>query len=437
MNKSWLWFLLLVGEVWVWSVLGHAQALHAITGAEPAAERLAGQGGATVTLRELVREAMEHNPGIEASRYTAESKRAMILPSQTLPDPTFAFQNMGNLFPPTLQEGDPSSARTYGIEQEVPFPGKLALKGKIAEMEAAAESWNHTQKQRDVVADLKVAFYDYYFIHKSLQTVHEDKHLLQNFADIAQEKYRVGQGIQQDVLKAHVEISKLIERATILEQRRGSTEVQITSLLNRAPGAPLGTPAEVSKAGLRYSLEQLNAMAVSSFPALKVQEREIERNRYSVELSRKNYYPDFTLGFTYFERTVPEMYGLGLNVKVPLYFWRKQRNELASAKSGLESARKQYDNALTTLYAKIKDGYLVASTADKLVVLYQKNVIPQARLALESAVAGYQVGKVDFLTLLDNLVTLFDYELKYYEVLTDFQKALARLEPYVGVELTE
>ena len=115
-----------------------------------------------------------------------------------------------------------------------------------------------------------------------------------------------------------------------------------------------------------------------------------------MELSRKNYYPDFTLGFTYFERTVPEMYGLGLNVKVPLYFWRKQRNELASAKSGLESARKQYDNALTTLYAKIKDGYLVASTADKLVVLYQKNVIPQARLALESAVAGYQVGKVDF-----------------------------------------
>ena len=101
--------------------------------------------------------------------------------------------------------------------------------------------------------------------------MHEDKHLLQNFADIAQEKYRVGQGIQQDVLKAHVEISKLIERATILEQRRGSTEVQITSLLNRAPGAPLGTPAEVSKAGLRYSLEQLNAMAVSSFPALKVQ----------------------------------------------------------------------------------------------------------------------------------------------------------------------
>jgi outer membrane protein, heavy metal efflux system len=437
MKKSWLLFLLLVGEVWVWSVLGHAQSLHAMAGAEPAAERLAGQGGETVTLSELVREAREHNPGIEASQHAADAKQALIVPARTLPDPMFGFQNMGDLIPPTLQEGDPSSARTFSLEQEVPFPGKLALKGKMAEMEAAGERWNHEEKQRAVVAEVKMAYYDYYYLTKALDTVQKDKGLLQNFAEIAQEKYRVGQGIQQDVLKAHVEISKLLERTTLLEQRRGSSVAQINGLLYRTPGTPLGKPEEVRKAAFPYSVEQLNEMAVSGFPTLKVQEREVDRNQYAVELSRKNYYPDFILGFTYFDRTVPTMYGLMFNVKVPLYFWRKQENELKSAKSSLLSARKQYENALTTLYAKIKDGYLVADTSQRLVDLYRNNVIPQAKLALESAVAGYQVGKVDFLTLVDNLVTLLEYELKYYEVLTDFQKALARLEPYVGVELTE
>jgi outer membrane protein TolC len=91
---------------------------------------------------------------------------------------------------------------------------------------------------------------------------------------------------------------------------------------------------------------------------------------------------------------------------------------------------------LATLHASLRDTYLVASTSERLVNLYGSSVIPQARLALESALAGYQVGRVDFLALIDSLVTLLDYELKYYEVLTDFQKALARLEPYVGSELT-
>jgi outer membrane protein TolC len=187
---------------------------------------------------------------------------------------------------------------------------------------------------------------------------------------------------------------------------------------------------------LRYSLEQLQGMAEANFPELKVREREIDRNQYAVALTQKSYYPDFTLGFTYFERTVPSMYGYMLNVKVPLYFWRKQRNELESAAFSLESAKKQRENTLATLHASLRDTYLVAGTSERLVNLYGSSVIPQARLALESAIAGYQVGRVDFLALIDSLVTLLDYELKYYEVLTDFQKALARLEPYVGSELT-
>jgi outer membrane protein TolC len=186
---------------------------------------------------------------------------------------------------------------------------------------------------------------------------------------------------------------------------------------------------------LPYSFDELYQIARTRYPQLQMQEREIERNQHRVELARREFYPDFTLGFTAVERTVPEMYGFMVNARVPLYFWRKQRPELESARLGLDSARKQRDNTTALLHAKMRELHVVATTSERLVELYRTGVVPQARLSLEFALASYQVGSVDFLTVLDNFVTLLDYELKYYEALTDYQKALVQLEPYTGLEL--
>jgi outer membrane protein, heavy metal efflux system len=436
MKKGCLALMVFLGMMVAWAGYVPAQGFKSFGQSPHTAEPAVELAQETVTLEQLVHEAEENNPAISASRHNIDAKKAMVLPARTLPDPTFGFQTMGDLIPPQLQQGDPSSARTFSLEQEVPFPGKLSIKGKMAETEASVEEWNHEKTKRDVIADLKAAYFDFYLVHKSLETVSRDKELLQSFAEIAQEKYRVGQGIQQDVFKAQVEISKLLEKRTVLEQRRSTIAAQINSLLYRNPGTPLGRPAELKLPSLSYQLEQLNDMAQSGFPELRVKQHEIERNQYAVDLARKNYYPDFTLGFTYFNRTVPEMYGLALNVKVPLYFWRKQREELASARSSLNSARLVRDNAAAQLYAKLQENYTLARSSEKLAGLYQHDLIPQSRLSLESATASYQVGRADFLKVTDSLLTLLEYELKYYEVVTEFHKALARLEPYVGLTLT-
>jgi len=392
----------------------------------------------TVTLGELVREAVERNPAIQAAQHSAAAKKEMIQPARTLPDPTLGFQQMGDINPPGLQRGDPSSGRTYSITQDVPFPGKLDLKGKIAESEFESESWNQQQTQLQVVADLKVAYYNLYLLDKSTSIVQENKALLEQFAQTAEAKYRVGQGIQQDVLKAYVEISKLIDRLTVLEQRRAATESEINSLLYRPPGTPLGKPAKIEKAELRRSFDELYQLARTNYPALQMQEREISRNQHKVELARKEFYPDFTLGFSTVERSaLSEMYGIMVNARIPLYFWRKQQPELSSANMSLDSARKQRDNTAAVLHAKLKDLYLTATTSERLLELYGTGVIPQAKIALDSVVAGYRVGSVDFLALMDSFITLLDYQLKYYEVLTEYQKALAQLEPYTGIELTQ
>jgi cobalt-zinc-cadmium efflux system outer membrane protein len=391
----------------------------------------------TITLEELVKAAVERNPAIQAAQRAVEAKELLITPAGTLPEPTLTFQTMGDFIPPTLMRGDPSSARTFGLEQEIPFPGKLGIKSKIAAAEAEVERWNYERIRLEVIAEIKQAYYDLCFLHKSLEIVRKDKELLRKFAQVAEEKYRVGQGIQQDVLKAHVEISKLDDRLTVLEGKRGITESLINSLLYRPSRTPVGIPEPIQKSELRYSLEELEELARKSFPMLKMQEREIARNQYAVELADKEFYPDFSFGFTYFNREdMPEMYGLMVSAKIPLYFWRKQRPELEAARLNLVGAERQHDSTASSLHYKLGEAHISAVQAERLIQLYSKGVIPQATLSLESSIAGYQVGNVDFLTLIDNLVTLLEYELKYHESLTDFQKALARLEPLVGVELT-
>ncbi|MBI3939419.1 MAG: TolC family protein, partial [Acidobacteria bacterium] len=377
------------------------------------------------------------NPLLQSARRGVDAKKSLVAPATTLPEPTVSFQTMGNFFPPTLQGGDPSSGRNFIFTQEIPFPGKLRLQGRVALSEADAEWWSYEQLRRQMVSEIKVAYYEHWLITKSQEIVGKDKDLLEKFAQIADAKYRVGEGIQQDVVKAQVEVSKLLDRSVILQQREGVSQAQINSLLYRRPESPLGRLADITESAFGLSLEELYRLAVANSPMLKMQERMIDRSEYGVQLARKNFYPDFEVGFNYINRTAnPEMYGLMVAAKIPLYFWRKQSPELDSAAATLSGARKKYDWLHARLYFELKDLYLSATTSRKLLELYGKGIIPQSTVSLESATSGYQVGRVDFLTLIENLVTLLDYELKYYEVLADYQKALARLEAMVGVELT-
>lgn len=389
-----------------------------------------------IALEDLVREALENNREILAARRRYDAARARVLQAATLPEPMLSVGSMGNLLPLSVQHGDPSSARILSFSQDIPFPGKLSLQSKVAGAEAQAEWWEYELVWRRVIADLKGAYYDLYFVDKSIEVVNKTKDLLQQFLKIAEVRYQVGKAAQQDVLKAQTEISILLERLAVLEQKRASTVAQINSLLFRPPDTPLGRPAEVRKSELPYSLDQLYQMALQRYPGLKKQQRVIDREHYNVALMRKEFYPDFGISFQYLQRpAMPDMWGVMVGVKVPLYFWRKQRPALEEAAAELAAARQTHEQISADLLFQIKDRYLLATTAERLLRLYGEGIIPQATLTLESSMASYQVGAVDFLTLLTNVMTVLTYELNYYEQLATFQKSLAQLEPLVGVEL--
>ncbi len=388
-------------------------------------------------LDHLVQLLLENNPAILAARRAIDAKRAMVTSARALPDPTISFQTMGNLLPPTVMAGDPSSARVLTLSQEIPFPGKVNLQGQIASAEADAESWKYEEVRREKVADLKMAYYDLYMAQKLTDIVNKSKDLLTQFREISEARYKVGEGEQQDLIKSQVEISRLLDRLTTLQREKDTAAARINTLLYRPPDSPIDRVPELPVPKLTVSLDDLYHKASDNNPLVRMNRKEIDKSELSVSLAKKSFYPDFEVGFSYYNRRdLPEMYGLMFKAKVPLYFWRKQRPELESATADLLGQRRQYDNTLSTLYFSLKDPYLKTTTDGNLLELYGKAIVPQATLALESSISSYRVGKVDFLSLLSNQQTVLEYEMKYYEVLVDFYKALVTLESLTGEVLT-
>ncbi len=392
------------------------------------------------TLKALVTELDEHNPEIAAARGSVDASVAAIAPAGALPDPTISAGYMSGVkaFPFFPTTNPPDSFRQFGATQEFPYPGKLSLRTKIAVSESDAQRWTSEATRRRLVAELKSAYYEYVFVNRSLDVLSRNKARLDEFRQIADARYSVGKAMQQDVLKAQVEISLLLERQALLSQQRAALRAQINGLLDRKPETPLDLALTYEPASLTHSLEDLQALAAQNNPKVKRDERMVTRGEQMLALAKRDVLPDLAVNFTTQQMVgdMPWMYGVDFMVKVPIFWSRKQRPLIAQAAALLDSNRRMRENTLAQTAAQITDTYALAETSRRLVTLYGDSVLPQARLALESSLASYEVGGVDFLTVLTNFITVLNYEISYQEQTARFHEALARLEPLVGIALT-
>jgi outer membrane protein TolC len=392
----------------------------------------------TQGLDDLIQEALAKNPGVQSALRQVEALRHRVPQVKTLPDPTVSAGWAGNITPFSVQNGDPSSTRAFTASQAIPYPGKLKLRGEIADREAEAAWWDYEAARRKLVADVKSAYYDYFAASKAVEITQKNKDLLQKLSSIAEARYRVGKGVQQDVLRSQVEISLLQQRLTVFEQLQRTAQVRLNTLLFRDPEAQLPPPASFEPAKIGHSLDELYTLARGQDTGLQREQRVIERNQYAVNLARKDYRPDFSVGYMYQQRpALPDMHGFTVAANIPIFYRTKQREAVREQTEQLTSSQRSKENRQTELFFAVKEQYLLAQASERLYQLYSQAVVPQSSLALESSMASYQVGSVDFLTILTNFTVVLDYEVSYYRELANYQMALARLEPLVGVELTK
>ena len=409
-----------------WSVRGEGSG--SVT---PNSTVYSSQAERRIDLANLIEELESVNPEIRAARQRWEAAKAVVPQVQTLPDPRlqFGYQRM----PMT----DPLQGAMYGFGQEIPFPGKLSLKGEVAQREAERVEQEFNATRLRLIATLKEGYFNLHFVHKSIEIVERNKALLMQFEKTAKARYSVGQAAQQDVFRAQLEISRVLDRLAVLDQQKESLHAAINRLVNRSPADPLGTPDEIHTTILTIPLQELSRRADAFSPALLATAKGIDRSERSVSLAKRQYYPDFditALGLRN-DRINDNGYQVMVGIKIPLFYESKQKQGVREAMAGLEGAREDFAATRQDLLFQVKDGFVQAQRAERLITILRDAIIPQATLALQAAQAGYGVGKVDFLTLLNSLLTLQDSQLELHGEMVNHEKALARLESVTGQPL--
>jgi len=389
---------------------------------------------ASESLADLQQETLLKNPEIIAAknRYLAATK----LPIQegTLPDPTVSFTDLGVGHPFSGLSDSDFAYLGIGVSQELPFPGKLSLRSRIADKKAQILRQEYRSTALRLLSELKSAFYEYVYQQQATQIAERYRELLRNFTDISQARYKVGQGLQQDVLRAQLEQSTIEEKLQLLEQDLQNSQANLNALLNRDVNAPLKVEEDFAPPAFAPSLQDLQQKLNLQSPEILSKLVQQEQKSLELGLARKDRYPDFAASFQW-QKTgseFPDYYMATIEARIPLYSWRKQKPAIAQATLELEASKKEIEAARKKLEGELKQAYITATTSANLVRLYNEGIVPQGRLSLQSAVSAYQVGKIDFLTMLNSATTVLNYESEYIRRIADHHKAVARIEQITG-----
>ena len=410
---------------------------HRGTGAQEVLAEGGREAASGMTVSVVVEEALQNNPEIKAAHRRVEARAARVPQARSLDDPMLGL-GVSNLPTDSFDfDREDMTMREFMVSQTVPFPGKLRLRAKVASREEEIAREDLHEVENRVVAEVKKAFYEIYFVDRAVEITERNRTLLGEFAKIAETKYGVGTGIQQDVILAQVEVSKILDDLIRLEQERRTSAARLNTLLDRPPDSPVGQASGVAQVPFTLDLAELEERALRNRPLLRALEREIARREAAHRLARLQYYPDFTLTFAYGQREGgglgrPDFVSAAATVNIPLYFRTKQDERVNETQAEIRRARRRYESQKNEMRFALGDFLARLRRDAQRLTLFSEAIIPQARQSLDSTISGYQVNKVDFLTLLNNQVTVFNFERDYYRVLADYQQALADLELAVG-----
>ena len=391
----------------------------------------------------LVEEALENNPEILAAKRKWEVYKQKVPQAYALEDPMFSF-GIINLPTSFSFHQDSMTMKEFSISQKFPFPGKRPLMKEMALKEAEAVSTEIQGKIHQIIKDVKTAYYDLSHVYRTTEVTQRNKRILEDFAKIAETRYAVGEGIQQDVLKAHVEVSKMVDDLIMLAQKKRALEAKLNALLNRPPESQVGEPEEVIFRKLPFTLEELQKMALEMNPTLKGMKKMIEAKEKAYALAKREYYPDFKFLFAYGQRDQlvgsvkqDDMLTWMVEINIPIFFKWKQEPKVAETKADILVVEAQYRAMKNEILFMVADMSSMIQRVERQIELYKTGIIPQTSLQINSAMSAYTVNKADFMTLLDSQMTLYKYELEYHQALTEYEKNVASIGATIGKQLLE
>lgn len=389
-------------------------------------------------LAALIDEAQKSDPTIQAASSAAKAASFAAPQMSSLPDPQFTMQQF-SVGSPRPFAGYTNSDFAYigiGASQQLPYPGKLKLRGAVAEREADTAKAHVEVVSQDEIETLKTAYFHLSYLQQTLGLLQRDAALLQEVEQQAEAHYSTGQGNQQDVLKAQLERTKILREISMHHQLMGEDEAALKRILRR-PQDSLDIVAEpLSASFLRYTVGELLAKVPGQNPNVQESATIVQRDQTAVELAHKEFRPDFSLDYMW-ERTDPEKYRayymLTFSVNLPR---RKPREAaLAQAEVNVKGAQQEQDAQVQAVLAEVQKQYVTVKAAEEQLLIYRDGLIPQAQATIQAGLAAYESNREDFETLFSSYMDVLNLDLDYQQTLLDHETALAHIERLTGVSL--
>ncbi|MDX8408233.1 MAG: TolC family protein [Mariprofundaceae bacterium] len=389
--------------------------------------------------------AIEHNPALMASGKKAEAMAAMPSQAGSLPDPTVSFQAMNLPVDSFSTTQENMTQLQLGISQAIPFPGKLGLKEQAAEYLADAAAQDHQEFRLMLLRNTRIHWWNLAYLDKALEIIRRNQDLLRNLVRIAETKYKTGKGLQQDVLLAQLELSKLLERELRLQAVRDRESDTLNALLGRPADQPIILPRQ-KQGDARFVAADtalLKQWAREHRPLLIAMDYHVQAADSRLALAEKDYYPDFKLGAAYGVRSGvnpankqsrPDFASIMLSMSVPLYAGSKQDKAVDQRMAEKARAEFSWQDAANQVDAQIDTAASDLRIAHNQLALFEKGILPQARQTTASMLAGYQVNKVDFLNLVRAQLNEFNTDIQYWRQISLARQAEARLAAASGKE---
>ena len=386
------------------------------------------------SLRALVQEAEQNNPTIAASVHAWQASTHVPAQARALPGPELTVQQFSVGSPrPFAGFSDSDFAYIgFGASQELPYPGKRGLRADVTAREAESAHAQSGAVGRDVVEALKLAYVQLAYLQQTLPILERNDQLLNQVQQIADSRYRVGQGNQQDVLKAQLQHTKILQEIADHHQQEGILQAQLKQLLNRAQDTPDILTEALSPTPISFSAADARQRARDQNPDLAARSAMVDRERAQIALAHKEFKPDFAVQYMY-QHTASAFrdYYMGtFSVRLPNR--DRQRAVLAEAEEGQQRAAQEEQAELQRVLADAQQQYVAIQGSSERLTIYHDGLMPQAAATFQSALAAYSSNRQDFETLLSSFLDVLNVDIAYWRELADHEAAIARLERLTG-----
>jgi len=397
----------------------------------------------TLSLKQAIQQVIADSPRLAAQRKQAQALHEVAPQVSSLPDPMLSV-NALNL--PTNSFSSNQEAMTQwqvGISQAIPSLGKLSLRADIAEQIADIADLNVDEVRLKLVERVQNRWWNVFYLDQAVATVLKNQDLLRQLIRIAETKYKVGQGLQQDVLLAQVELSKLLDLEIQLKSSRHQEAARLNALLHQPIHQAIVLPHQ-RHADLK-DMNDASALfdyALNHRPLLAQANTRIETMQNRVDLAKEDNNPDFNVGGAYGFRSGHNANGsrranlmsVRVSMTLPWFTQDKQDHQVEQRRANLAEAEFDYDDVKDAVLSEVSQTLDAYKQSKQQSLLFKYGIIPQSQQTVASMRAAYQVNKVDFLNLVRAQITLYNYEIQYWKVYAQAKQSEARLHHVMGKE---